>query len=276
MSTPYVEIDGRAATAAELHSRALVNYGHFTTMQIRAGRVRGLERHLARLDTATFELFQRPLDGDHVRELVRHALDAHGTADASVRIDVFEPAGTDAAARTMTDTSAQTTSGSAVSVMVTVRPPADVPDRPLRLMWVPYLRPIAHIKHAGTFGQIYHGRAAERAGYDDALLTGPSGLVAETTVANIGFFDGSEVVWPKAPILHGITMQLLQARFLAARVACRTEEVWLADVPSFATTFVINSAGVSVVDHLEIDLPVDKEFLRLLTQTYDSVPWDQV
>lgn len=259
MSTLYVEIDGRAATVAELHSRAVVNFGHFTSMQVRAGRVRGLQRHLTRLDRATFELFHGPLDGDHVRELVRHALDTHGTADASVRIDVFErvPAG--------------------VSVMTTVRPPAEVPDHPLRLLSVPYLRPVAHIKHAGTFGQIYHGRLAERDSYDDALLTGPGGLVAETTVANIGFFDGSEVVWPQAPILHGITMQLVESRLPAAGVPCRTEAVRLADVPSFATTFVANSAGVSAVDHLDgADLPVDKEFLRLLTQTYDSVPWEQI
>ena len=49
-----------------------------------------------------------------------------------------------------------------------------------------------------------------RNGFDDALLTGSEGAVSESAIANIGFFDGSGVVWPDAPLLHGITMQLLE------------------------------------------------------------------
>src|SRR5262245_33519000 len=84
------EIDGRPAAAADLHVLATVNYGHYTTMQVRGRRVRGLGLHLARLDAATRELFGAPLEHGRVRERLRHALDRD---DASVRITVFGRAG---------------------------------------------------------------------------------------------------------------------------------------------------------------------------------------
>ncbi len=40
-------------------------------------------------------------------------------------------------------------------------------------------------------GQAYYGRAAKRAGFDDALLTGPDGIIAEGAITNIAFSDGS-------------------------------------------------------------------------------------
>lgn len=52
-----IEVNGRPATAEALAHPALVNYGHFTAMRVRGGRVRGLDAHLRRLDAATRELF---------------------------------------------------------------------------------------------------------------------------------------------------------------------------------------------------------------------------
>jgi len=83
-SAPLIEIDGVAATVDAL-APTLGGYGHFTAMQIRDGRVRGLPFHLARLDGATRELFGASLDGARVRELVRHGLASAERADASVR-----------------------------------------------------------------------------------------------------------------------------------------------------------------------------------------------
>jgi branched-subunit amino acid aminotransferase/4-amino-4-deoxychorismate lyase len=98
-----------------------VNYGHFTAMQIRGGKVRGLELHLARLATATRELFGTELDGNRVRGHIRHALGR--LVDASVFVTVFWPDAEDQP-----------------SVMVTVRPPVDVPTAPQRLQSVTYQR----------------------------------------------------------------------------------------------------------------------------------------
>src|SRR4051794_31177347 len=153
-------------------------------MQVRGGRTRGLDLHLRRLDDGTRELFGSALDGERVRHAIRGALG--DTRDASVRVYVVEAAGEPAPT-------------------VTVRPPGDPPARPQRLLSVPYLRPVAHVKHLGDFGQTYYGRLARREGFDDALLTGPGGEVAEAAIANVGFLDGDTVVWPDAPQLAGIT-----------------------------------------------------------------------
>ncbi len=97
------EIEGAAATVERLSAVAPAGYGHFTAMQVRDHRVRGLGLHLARLDAANLELFDVGLDPGQVRDHIRHALGA-GTPDASVRVYVCEAPG-------------------GPSVLVTVRPP---------------------------------------------------------------------------------------------------------------------------------------------------------
>ena len=259
VSTPRIEINGGPATADQLAYPAIANYGHFTAMQVRGGAVRGLGLHLARLDSATWELFGCGLDGELVRAHARHALGA-GPSDASLRIGVFQPDGDERP-----------------SIMVVVRPPAEPPIEPQRLAAVRYERPAAHIKHVGTFGQIYYGRAAERGGFHDALLTGPGGVIAEGAITNIGFFDGNTVVWPSAPSLAGITMQLVTIALAGRGLPSRQDTVRLADLPSFRSAFVTNSLGVAPVGQVDDQpLPTDPGFTRNLTEAYESVPWDRI
>ena len=85
-----VEIDGRSVSAETLWSLATA-YGHFTAMQVRDGRTRGLSLHLDRLEAANNELFDAGLDRQRTRDLMRHALGDSG--DASLRVYVFEPGG---------------------------------------------------------------------------------------------------------------------------------------------------------------------------------------
>ena len=152
-----LEINGRAATAGELRVLASGGYGHFTAMQLRGGRTRGLQLHLDRLDAASREMFGAALEGGQVRDLIRHALGAR-VRDASVRVIVQQPAEQEPP-----------------RVTVTVRPPADpLPD--CSVQQVAYQRSLAHLKHTGDFGQSYYGRLAERNGFGEALLTGPDGL----------------------------------------------------------------------------------------------------
>lgn len=256
---PRIEIDGHAATAGQLAVPALVNYGHFTAMQVSSQRVRGLDLHLARLDTATRELFGSSLDGGRVRDHIRHAL-GPAASEASVRVSVFCPEGEDT-----------------VSIMVAVRPPARLPDSAQALRSVSYQRPLPHIKHAGTFGQIHHRRQAGRDGFDDALLTGPGGIVSEGGSTNIGFSDGTSVIWPEAPALHGITMQLLEQRLPGAGLPTRRAAVRLADLASFRGAFVTNSLGAAPVGRVDnLALPIDKDLMKTVTRVYESVPWDPI
>jgi branched-subunit amino acid aminotransferase/4-amino-4-deoxychorismate lyase len=252
-----IEIDGRPATMQQLSAAALTNYGHFTAMQVRDRRVRGLDLHLARLDAANQEMFGAALDPAQVRTLVRHAL-GEGTRDASVRIHLYEtPAG--------------------IPVMVTVRPPGGMLARPWRLQPVPYQRPLAHIKHLGDFGQSYYRRLAQRNGFDEALLTGTGGLICEGSVTNIGFFDGDAILWPDAPVLPGITMQILQRTLPSHGVPTRTIPVHTADLGSFTAVFVTNSRGIAPVGQVDqLVLPTDDTLIRTLTHAYESADWDRI
>ena len=84
-----MEIDGQSATVAQLSAAAPAGYGHFTAMQVRNRRVRGLGLHLARLDAANREMFGTGLDTTAVLGYIRHAL-GEQTRDASVRVYVYE------------------------------------------------------------------------------------------------------------------------------------------------------------------------------------------
>jgi branched-subunit amino acid aminotransferase/4-amino-4-deoxychorismate lyase len=244
-----VEVDGRRAGSVPPAS----GFGHFTAMQVRGGATRGLELHLRRLEAANREMFGIGLDRDRVRELVRHALGT--TEDASVRVyvqrigDVADPV-----------------------TVVTVKEPGGIASD-LRLRSVDYLRPRAHLKHLAT-EQGACTRAARAAGFDEALLTAGHDLVAEAATANIGFFSGTDVVWPEAPLLLGITMQLLDDR-LGRRSIHRP--VHLDEIPAFDGAFVCNArgiAGVSAMD--EIALPDAEAHVEELRELYDRIPPDRI
>lgn len=240
-----IETDGRPAAPADLFS----TYGHFTAMQVRDGGVQGLANHLARLDAAHRELFDRPLAGDRVRDLVRHALD--GTMDASVRVVLRD----------------------AERVIVSVDEPHHPPAAPQRLRSVPYLRPFAHLKHLGGFGQAEWARRVRLDGYDDALLTAPDGAVAESSIANIGFLtsDGA-VVWPDAPHLDGTAMRLV-----GATTPTSSGTVLLDDVAAFAGAFLVNSIGVVAVASIDdVTLPDAGPLLAGVVDRLAAVPWDLV
>ncbi|WP_225803576.1 aminotransferase class IV [Streptomyces sp. NK15101] len=251
MTTPpaHIEVDGVPAADPQLLATLMSGYGHFTAMQVRDGRVKGLDLHLDRLDRSTRELFGRKLEGKRVRGLVAGALTTAGRRDASVRVYVYP----------------------GVRTVVTVADPApDGLGAPQRLTSVDYWRPAPHIKHLGGFGQRFHGEAARRAGYDDALLTSPHGEIAEGAVTNIAFWDGTSVVWPAAPCLNGITMALLEQRLESVR-----RPVTLADLPGFRAAFVTNSRTIAPVTGIdELAFTVDEELMGRVYSAYESVTAD--
>lgn len=243
-----IEIDGVTADEAAF-AEVTAPEGHFTAMQVRGRRARGVDLHLRRLDAANQELFGVPLDGDRVRGLIRHALG--DTRDASVRVYVHERS-------------------SQPAIAITVKPPAEMAT-PLRLGSVHYLRPSAHLKLVHT-EQGRHREAAQGHGFDDALLVGSDGLVSETSMANIGFFGRTGVVWPDAPMLHGITMQLLEAALSTHRM-----RVLLSGVDAFEGAFCSNARGlglVSGIDEGTMGMPAER--MRELADAYGSTPWDRI
>ncbi|MFD9504101.1 aminotransferase class IV family protein [Streptomyces sp. NPDC060035] len=256
----YIEINGHRATGEDLRVPALAGYGHFTAMQVRDRRVQGLALHLDRLDSANRELFGLPLGGEHVRGLILHALDGAGVRDASVRVNGFLPPG-----------------ATATTPMVTVREPARMSTAPKSLMSVPYARTVPHIKRPGEFGQTYYGLLAQRSGFDEALLTAPGGVVTEGSITNIGFWEGTSVVWPDAPALTGITMALLDSGLAQDGRPSQRRPVTLEGLGAYRAAFVTNSQGIAPVHRIDdTSFAVDEELMKRIGQVYESAPWDTI
>lgn len=243
-------IDGRPGGAEDLALAMAARYGHFTALQVRGGRVRGLDLHLDRLTGATRELFGASLDRDLVVDSVRRVLG--GVADASVRVYVVERAG--------------------VRVIATAAAPHEWPREPLSLLSVPYARFLPHLKHLGGFPQAYLGRLATGRGFDDALLVGADGLVSEGTIANLGCFDGDRIVWPLAPMLRGVSMGLLERALPGEHRALR-----VADLAAHPLVFLSNSWGVVPVRRVDdLALEVAEDAWSRLAGTFDALPWDPI
>ncbi|MGW8556768.1 aminotransferase class IV [Streptomyces tubercidicus] len=258
-STTLIEINGRAAEADPLLFEMLSGAGHFTAMQVRGGRVRGLEFHLNRLDAASRELFGVGLDGELVRGRIRHALRG-GSQDAAVRVYVYDPE-----------------PGDGPVTVVTVRPPVPEPEAARRLRSVAYQRPAAHLKHLGGFGQWYHLRQVQQEGFDEALLVAPDGAVAEGAVTNIGFIEGGTVVWPDAPALQGTTMLALRQELDRTGIRWTQRPVHTDDLPSFDGAFVANSQGIAAVSAIDgTPYPADAELVRTVRSLYRDAPWGEI
>ncbi len=259
-----VELNGRAPTPAELYRIAAGNYGHFTTMQVRAGRVRGLALHVARLADGAEELFGHRvgIEEEHrLLGLIRHALGP--VRDASVRVP-FVP-GPDELAPP--------------DVLVSVSDPApDEPGPPLRVQTVRYERELPEHKHRATMGLHYRIREARLAGFDDALCVGQDGRVREGTSWNVAFWDGAQVVWPVAPMLKGVTMVLLQIAMTMNGIPWDLRPIDAEELSGFAGAAAVSSRGpgrpIASID--ELPLKDDGQLAEALHAAWTTVPWDEL
>lgn len=262
-ATERSELNGAPATVDDLRAIALMNYGHFSSMQVEDGGVRGLDLHLARLSVATRELFGTRLDTAAVRSWMRHLVAGERGA-LSLRIQVFSRA-------LQRD---RMTEPAAPDVLITRGPARASSLAPLRLKSLRHQRTAPHLKHVGTFELFHHRRLAQAQGFDDALFVGDDGTISEGSIWNIGFFDGRAVVWPEAPQLLGVSMQLLQSGLTKRGVPSVTRRVTLSDVGTYRSAFFTNS-GCAVRPIASIDemaLAVDPERTALLTACYESNP----
>ncbi|GAA3021338.1 aminotransferase class IV family protein [Kitasatospora albolonga] len=254
------ELNGRPVRPEELQALALTNYGHFTTLRVSGGRVRGLALHLERLRRDCRELFSAELDLARVREYARRAVPAGG-GEVMVRITVFDPALDLAGLAGKADP----------AVLVTTRPAgpsAALP--PLRVRTVTYVRDLPQVKAVGLFGALHHRRAAQLAGYDDALFVTPDGAVGEGGTWNLGLVRGGELVWPEAPYLPGVTQELL-----GGLLPGRREVVTPGRLPDFEAAFAANAAmplGLRPVTGIDaVRYPAGHPVLTALSAAYAAL-----
>ncbi|MBV6703346.1 aminotransferase class IV family protein [Kitasatospora aureofaciens] len=255
------ELNGSPISLDRLQALALTNFGHFTSIRVEDGHVRGLSLHLARLARDCRAVFDADLDLDRVRDFARRAVPSSGAC--VVRVTVFDPAldlghvGGDAHPH----------------VLVTTRPAGPLPRPAMRVQSVVYTRDMPAVKSVGLFGSLRHRRNAQRAGFDDALFTDAASLISEGGTWNVGFIRGDQVIWPDAECLVGTTMELLRQVHPSSTATVRLGD--LADFDAaFATNIGIGVRAVGAVDGSTF--PDTHPVIEQLRKEYTELPVDRL
>ncbi|WP_092778934.1 aminotransferase class IV [Actinokineospora terrae] len=248
-------------------SLALVNYGHFTSMLVAGGRVRGLARHLERLDRDAWVVFGRGVDEGYVRQAIRSAVEG-ATGPLAVRVTVHAP-GFDPR-KPEADVEPEV-------VVTTSAPPAET--GPLKVRTAGYQRDLPQVKHVGTFGLFYQRRLARRAGFDDVLFIGGDGQVSEGSTWNVCFLDeDGTLVVPTAPALPGIALGLIQSGVARTGAKVVARPVQVGELPGFRAAFATNALApvraISRVD--EVEYKVDEDATARLARAYESTAGERV
>ncbi|KAF1055483.1 MAG: hypothetical protein GAK43_00278 [Stenotrophomonas maltophilia] len=254
-----VTCNGRPAQVEDLLP-ALVNYGHFTSLQVRGYAVQGLDLHLARLSQATRELFGSMLDTAQVQAWMAQALQQAGQGDASLRVTVYSrhfDFRTPLAAVP-------------VDVLVAVSAPVTL-VAPKRVRSVAWQHELPQIKHVGTFGLFAHRRAAMGEGFDDALFMNAAGEISEGTTWNLALHDGQQLIWPQAPALRGTAEALLQAHWPGPQVV---RPVALAELGGMQAALACNASGIWALEAIDAhSLAGSAELAAQGRAVLAGVPW---
>jgi branched-subunit amino acid aminotransferase/4-amino-4-deoxychorismate lyase len=247
-----IEVNGHEADEAAVSLLEHEGWGHFTAMQVRGGQTRGLDLHLARLEAAHRDVYGRALGDEEVRARIRHALG--GQRDASVRVY-----------------------GYWAGLIVTVRGPQDMPRRPHTMRSLHFQRPLARLKHVGSWGQGRFREAALAEGFDEGLLVDEQGRISEGTITNVGFWRDGTVMWPDAPKLQGITMLLLRRQLTAVGIPQAEAPVCVHDLASYQGMILSNSHGWAPVSRVdELMIPQDEAFIDIIAAAMDQCRWDAI
>jgi branched-subunit amino acid aminotransferase/4-amino-4-deoxychorismate lyase len=255
------ELDGNPVDPASLERLALVGYGHFTSMRIDDGRVRGLTLHLERLVRDCKTVFGTDLDPQLVQERVRQAVSGR-TGSLVARVTVFDP----------TLDMGRPADNGQPGVLVTTRSAGAMPPPPLHVHLVQYERDLPRVKHVGLFGTLHARRQAQLAGADDALFHNADGFISEGGTWNVGFIRDGQIIWPDADVLPGVTMALLQNSGHHHVTAPVTAEEALTAEAAFASNTTIGARAIAGIG--DTDLALDHPLLHELQQTYLSTEGD--
>ncbi|MBO6527467.1 aminotransferase class IV family protein [Erythrobacter sp.] len=255
-----VQRNGEAADRDDLAGLAFAGYAHFTAMQVRGGKIRGLDLHLERLRFASLRLFGNAMPDDRVRAYLRAAIEA-GPSDLTLMATMYSRAGEFTAAATHAEP----------EVLVRTSPADNGPAGPLELAAVEHERFMPTVKHVGELAKTYFRRQPA----DDAAFIDRQGRLSEATIWNLAFWDGETVIWPRAEVLIGTTMGIVRRQLDRLGIPQCTREVTLADLPFLAGAVVMNSwsPGVALRRIDTVPLPDAPDFVTLLHRAYEAEPF---
>lgn len=136
--TEFVQLNGERLELDDPGLLRATSYGHFTSMQVRDGRVRGLDLHLERLDRSSLELFGHGVAPERslscVQSALRSAFAGADSGDLSIRVTAFSRQG------------AKVHDGIPVEpdLLVTVTDPVEPTPETLRLIALEHERAVPH------------------------------------------------------------------------------------------------------------------------------------
>ncbi|MDO4887237.1 MAG: aminotransferase class IV [Actinomycetaceae bacterium] len=258
-----VHYNHKPATIADLAPLAFAGFAHFTAMQTRGRAVRGLELHLARLRSASDELFGTHLPDGEVRAALAAAIDA-GPADASLACYISSRPGEFTHSPQTPD----------LDILVKIDAPASAPEGPLALDVVRHERYLPRIKHVGEAAKTHLLRCASRRGFDDVAFLDARGRLSEASIWNLAFWDGRRVLWPDAALLPGVTMQVVQRQLDRAGIDQQTRAIGLQDINTSLQAVVMNSwtPAVAVSRLGDRELDAGDDLVRMLHSAYEREP----
>lgn len=260
-------LNGRAIPSSELTRLAFAGFAHFTSLQVRNRMIKGLDLHLGRLRQASIELYGKALADELVRSYINSAVES-GPVDQSITVIMHSPIG-EFTAHSM-DIEPE--------VLIRTAPPENGPTGPLRLAAIHHERPLAEIKHVGEIGKTYYLHQAVRQGFDDAVFVNTYGYLSEGTIWNLAFWDGENVIWPKAQILKGTMMSMVQRQLNQLDIPQRSESITLKRLAELKGAAVMNSwtQGVSVSEIASNAFTHSEQLISLLHRAYNTEPAKKV
>lgn len=247
----WIWLDGRFVSwrQAKLHvlSHAL-HYGSavFEGERMYAGRIFALEAHTRRLFRSAELLdFSIPYTMEEINRASIETCLMNGLTDCYVRPIAWRGAEQLSVSALATRTR--------VAIAVWEWPKyfdAERIKRGVRLCWAKYRRPPAEAaptaaKAAGLYMICTVSKnAAERAGYDDALMLDCTGAIAETTGANIFFVRDGVLHTPKPDcFLDGITRQTIVSLAQEDGIPLVERRITPDELPNFSECFIVGTAA---------------------------------
>mgnify|MGYP000848321589 CR=1 FL=1 len=235
-----VWLDGRLMPAGEARIDPadrgfLLGDGLFETMWLAHGAVPRLDRHLARLAEGCAVLMLPCPDPSMLREAVAELVEASGMRDGSLRLTVTRGCGPRGV---MPPAEVRPT------VLLTCAPPA-ARRGAVRLGVSRYVRdgasPLSRVKSLNYLPSVMARMEAVAAGFDDALLSGAGGAVAEASAANLVVLLDGMVLTP--PVSDGALPGTSRAVLLEAGF-CVEGSVPLARLADVRAAWLISALSV--------------------------------
>ncbi|TMO88449.1 aminotransferase class IV family protein [Pseudoalteromonas spongiae] len=256
--------NGQLIEQSEISDLAFTGFAHFTAMQVRNKAVKGLDLHLARLRDASKLLFNNHLADEDIINGLTSVL-AHSDSDLSLTITMYSPKGEfNTASMNVTP-----------NMLIRTNAPSNGPIEPLTLAAIEHQRTLANIKHVGEIAKTHCLHLAKKQGFDDAVFINQSGVLSEATIWNLAFWDGESVIWPKADMLKGTMMGIIQRQLTALNIPQKTMAISLHTLRNFTGAVVMNSwtPAVSVNKIANMQFSQSQAFQKLLHNAYENEPF---